>query len=181
MKIQLYHGTSAKNAMLIKKHGFRPDMKYNWGIKSKTGYVYLSSAYAPFYAMAANKTGDQLALIKVVVDTKDIYPEDDFVMFMLGYPKYTQAQLNAIDLKRFKNLAKASLDYMGNVAVKPDKIKIIGIRIFNGRNLLLVCDPVISPINFKIMGDYYKELSDWIYHGNEPAKFKSFSMTEMEL
>jgi len=49
----LYHGTTKENAERIMKEGFIPDKKYNWKIKSKQGFVYLSSAYAPFYAMTA--------------------------------------------------------------------------------------------------------------------------------
>lgn len=60
---------------------------------------------------------------------------------------------------------------MGNVAVKPEKIKIIGIRIFNGKLLVMKCDPVICPLNFMIMGDYYKKLTEWIYSGKDFMKF----------
>jgi len=174
MKLILYHGTSEKRALQIQRDGFRPDQRYNWDVKSKKGFVYLSSAYSPFYAMAANKNGNRLALIKVEVDDKDIYPEDDFVMFMLGYPKYNQAQLDEINLKRFKKLAKISLQYMGNVAVRPDKVRILGVRCFDGEMLLFKCDPVISPINFKIMGDYYKGLTEWIFNGKDFMEYPSF-------
>ena len=38
----LYHGTSESNGKKIMKEGFIPDKKYNWKIKSKSGFVYLS-------------------------------------------------------------------------------------------------------------------------------------------
>jgi len=82
MKLILYHGTSAKNAKQIEKEGFVVGKKYNWKVKSKEGFIYLSLAYAPFYAMNHNST--KLALIKVEVDSKDCYPEDDFLMFAFG-------------------------------------------------------------------------------------------------
>lgn len=172
MKIILYHGTSEKNAKQIEKEGFKTDKKYNWQIKSKKGFVYLSSAYAPFYAMTTNSK--RLALIKVEVDTNDLYPEDDFIMHILRKPKYTQKELDEIDLEKNKHLWKESLNYLGNVEIKPDKIKILGIRYFDGKHLLYKCDPVICPKNFMIMGDYYKELTKWIFEGNEIMEFKKF-------
>jgi hypothetical protein len=63
----LFHGTSEENAKHIMKEGFMPDKKYNWQIKSKPGFVYLSLAYAPFYANAANSENRNRALIKVEV------------------------------------------------------------------------------------------------------------------
>lgn len=83
MKLILYHGTSKENANKIEKEGFITDKKYNWKVKSKKGFVYLSSAYAPFYAMNSNNKGDELALIKCEVNSKDCYPEDDFIMYCL--------------------------------------------------------------------------------------------------
>ena len=73
MDLTLMHGTSAKNARQIEKHGFIPDKAYNWTVKSKKGFVYLSIAYAPFYAMVSGK--NKLALIKVSVDPMVCYPE----------------------------------------------------------------------------------------------------------
>lgn len=172
MKLILYHGTSKKNALRIKKEGFVPDKIYNWKVKSKKGFVYLSSAYAPFYAM--NTGNRKLALVKVEVDTNDCYPEDDFIMLALGKRTYTQNELDAVDLETYKYLWKKSLEYLGNVAVKPNKIKVIGIKVFDGRGLIYKCDPVISPINFRIMGEYYKELSEWIYEGKDILQFKNF-------
>ena len=169
----LYHGTSKENAERIMRKGFKPDLKHNWNIKSKRGFVYLSSAYAPFYVMAT-KGGSVKALIKVEIEEKDIYPEDDFIMYGLGKPRYTQRELNMIDLEKYKHLAKKSLEYMGNVAVKPDKIKILGVRYFDSKHLIIKCDPVISPLNFRIMGDYYRKLSDWIYDGKDIMEFPNF-------
>lgn len=174
MKITLFHGTSEANAKEIEQHGFEPNKKYNWRVKSKEGFVYISQAYSPFYAMNSDPDGDGLALIKVEVDTDDLYPDEDYIMYAIGKPKYTQEDLDKVNLEGLKNLWDFSLKYMGNVAVKPDKIKILGIRYFDGKHLLLKCDPVISPINFKIMGSYYEELSNWIFDGKDYLEFPNF-------
>ena len=184
MKLILYHGTSEKNAKQIEKEGFVPDTKHNWKVKSKKGFVYLSSAYAPFYCMNASK-GDKLALVKVEVDTKDCYPEDDYLMLIVKNigaksPEdikmsvtYTQEELDKVNLEDWKHLWKDSLNHMGNVAVRPDKIKILGIRSFDGKELIMKCDPVISVMNFKVMGDYYNKLSEWIFEGKQIKDFPS--------
>ncbi len=167
--LELYHGTSAANARKIKISGFVSDKACNWKVKSKQGFVYLSTAYAPFYAMTFNVY--KLALIKVQVDERDCYPEDDFLMAALGRKKYTQKELDEVDLENYKQYWSDSLKYMGNLAVKTNKITILGIRYFDGKKLVYKCDPVISTINFKFMGDYYKDLSDWIYAGKNFMEF----------
>jgi len=61
---------------------------------------------------------------------------------------------------------------MGNACAKPQRIKVMGVRYFDGTKLLCVCDPSISPENYMIMGGYYKELTEWLYKGNKPTEFK---------
>jgi hypothetical protein len=168
-EIILFHGTSATNAKKIELEGFIPDKKYNWNVKSKKGFVYLSSAYAPFYAM---NTGErELALIKVKIYEGCLYPEDDFIMTALGKPKYTQDELNEINLEQYKKFWKGSLDYLGNAAAKPENVRVIGIRYFNSKNLLWKCDPVICTANFKLLGDYYHDLTEWIFEGKNIMDF----------
>lgn len=169
MILTLFHGTTANNAKSIVENGFETGTKSNWKVKSKPNFVYLSSAYAPFYAMAAG--GDKLALIKCKVSSKNIYPEDDFLMIALGKNVYSQEELDEVDFEKYKYLANQSLRFMGNVAAKPEDVRVIGMREFSGRMLVMVCDPVISPMNFKIMGGYYKRLSEHIFKTGE---FKTF-------
>ncbi len=180
--MKLYHGTSKKAAKEIMKNGFIPDKSYNWKIKSKTGYVYLSLAYAPFYAMASiDESTTERALILVEVDEKDLYPDDDFIMYMFNKPSYTQKELDKINLKDFKQYYKESLDYLGNASTRSEKIKIIGCSIFDAKLLLQVCDPSITPINYKFMGDYYKALTKWIYEGNKPIDFLESELNPMRI
>jgi len=91
MKYIFYHGTSEENAKKIMQEGFKLGQKANWKVKSKDGFVYFSSAYAPFYAMKHSTR--KLALIKVEIDSIDLYPEDDWLMRALGKPVYSQKSL----------------------------------------------------------------------------------------
>jgi len=176
--ITLYHGTTQKKAKQIAKQGFIPGKTYNWDVESKKGFVYLSMAYAPFYAMSTNSSSKKLALIKVSVEGKDCYPEDDFVMRVLGKATYTREELDKVKLEDYKHLWSESLKYMGNTAIKPNKAKILGIRYFDSRNLIMKCDPCITPMNFMVMGKYYQELSDWIFEGKEILEFNQ--VTDIE-
>lgn len=164
-----YHGTSAEKAKKIMKEGFKRMNNSTWQVKSKEGFVYFSLAYAPFYAMASGDT--DLALIKVSVENKDLYPDEDFVMYGLNKPVYSQQELNEINLEDYKQYWKNSINYLGNASAKYNKVKIVGVRYFDGRKLMLVCDPSITPLNYKFMGEYYKKLSDYIYHGGTIENF----------
>jgi len=163
--MMLFHGTTEENAKRIMKEGFKPDKKCNWELKSKPGFVYLSLAYAPFYANEANGESRNRALIKVEVKESALYPDEDYLM-------HTQADLNRLDLENYKGFWEKSLEYLGNVSAKPEDITIIGCRIFDSTNLLAVCDPGITPINYMLMGEYYRKLTEWIYEGNNPIDFR---------
>lgn len=169
--ITIFHGTSEKFAKQIMKEGFKANINHNWNVKSKGSFVYFSYAYAPFYSMKHDT--NKLAIIKVSIECKDLYPEDDFLMRVLGHPIYTQEELNNVNFRMYKKFWKESLEYMGNVACKPNKIKILGVTYFNGEKMLYKCDPVISPMNFKILGEYYKEFTEHIFNGREITSFKS--------
>ena len=171
----LYHGTSASKGRQIKKYGFITDKSYNWEVHSKNGFVYLSYSYAPFYAMMNKNNETDLALIRVEVKPKDLYPDDDYLMLALfNRSKYTQKELDKIDMEDYKRLGKKSLEYMGNVAVKVKVANqgIKGIRYFDGSKLIYKVDPSITPINFVVMGKYYHDLTEWIYQGNNFLDFK---------
>jgi hypothetical protein len=168
---ELYHGTSIESAKHIMEEGFVPDKKYNWQIKSKEGFVYLSKAYAPFYAMNAKSNSRQRVIVQTCVPENKLYPEDDFILYALGKPVYSQKDLDEIDLEDYKQFYKASLQYMGNASAKPEDIRIMGIRQFDASMLVLTCDPVISPRNYQACGEYYENLTKWIYSGKKHEDF----------
>lgn len=159
----LYHGTSYLKARRIIEHGFNIHAKPTWKVRGKKGFIYLSLAYAPFYSFARNKT-DRGAIIKVEVAEDRLYPEDDFLMLAVkNKAVYTQKDLDSINIEKYKHLAVNSLQYLGNACTKAEDIKIIGMRDFDITELIIACDPSISPINYKIMGDYYKGLTEALY------------------
>ena len=172
----LYHGTSAESARRVATEGFQYGVKYNWvgEQQSKEGFVYLSRAYAPFYVMGATDVNDTGAIVKVSVAERDLYPDEDYLAHVYDVP------VSNIDIRYYKDMGKQSLAFMGNVAVKPNKVTVIGIREFNTTALLRVCDPVISPEAYAVMGDYYHQLTEWLYEGHDPLAFRHPIMDEWE-
>jgi hypothetical protein len=164
--IILYHGTTPENGRRIEQEGFKSDLSYNWKIQSKKGYTYFSYAYAPFYAGTAKSQSKDRAIIKVRVRLKDLYPEDDFIMAAMGKPVYSQAEIDSVNLEDYKKYTKHSLKSLGNAAVKdPTKVEVLSVGYFDASKLFLVSDPSIVPVNFLIMHDYYKRLSEHLATG----------------
>jgi hypothetical protein len=162
----LYHGTSAYYGRKIAKQGFQQG-RPNWPIHSKPGFIYLSVAYAPFYTM--NHPGRNSALVKVEVPDDRLYPDDDFVMYALKKPVYTQKELDRIDLEDYKAFAEASLNYLGSACARIEDVKVLGVHYFNSKGLVMICDPTITPMNFAIMGDYYRGMTEALYDGGMDA------------
>jgi len=168
----LYHGTTAERGKQIEKDGFSLQ-EATWEIASKPGFVYFSLAYAPFYTTARHNSNDA-ALVKVEVQDDKLYPDDDFVMLAVcGKSVYTQEDLDKLDLEEYKYLAEASLQYMGSACARIEDVNILGVSYFNASKLLHICDPVISPLNYQIMGDYYKSLTQVLYDDGIDAAIES--------
>lgn len=75
MKVRLagHRGLTSSMSTLSKSDCSYFGFPLNWGVKSKPGFVYLSKAYAPFYAMASTQS-KKLALVKVAVYEQNAYP-----------------------------------------------------------------------------------------------------------
>ena len=181
-KVVLFHGTSRVNGEKILSDGFRVSSS-NWGARSNQGLVFFSRSYAPWYCLGFvedDAVDDVVALVKVEVDVDDLYPEDDFVMFSLGIPKYSQRDIDIVDFERIKSGWMRSLKYLGNVSAKPDKVKVLGVTFFSATDLISKFDPVITPVNYSIMGDYYCDLSNWIFDGKSIHDFPVFMESERD-
>lgn len=159
--MKLYHGTNIDNAKKIMKEGFKSrsiTKNDNWKgkFRSHDGFVYLTRAYPIYYATHTAKDKDELASILLVeVSERDLYPDDDFLRQAL------KINDDRINLEKYKQHGLLSLQYIGNVAIKPDKIKkVIGYKNFKINEMVGYSDPGMSILNYQILGNYYKELTD---------------------
>lgn len=173
----LAHGTSVSHLEDIRKNGLRPrgDDKSQWDVESGSDRVYLSDAYAFYFAMNAAKAGEDLLILEVDLDEKNLLPDEDFLGAATSktsiakmYPDLRERTIFLRDWilgqpkKKQRELAKDSLEYLGNACflgtIPRDKItraalipeKDISSIIFGE------FDPIIAPINYRFMGPQYR-------------------------
>lgn len=162
-RITLYHGTSVANADAIMTEGFKDRVgsgRSNWegDALSIEGFVYLTSAYAFYFAQCAAAGDEKASIIKVEIDVADVYPDEDILRFFGDGSR---------ELEKRKDLGQVSLERLGNVAVKPDRIRIVGRKDFSVGEMWRYSDPSISPLNYKILGGYYRKLVDTFFEGGD--------------
>lgn len=177
----LYHGTTIKNLKRILREGIKPrkSKKSNWeGYgTSRSDLVYLSDCYAPFYAWSAcKKTKDKGVIIKLEIDPKKItlYPDEEFLFNVLGFKEKAKQEGNKEKIYQSINPTKyqflevngeakegwrASLNYMGVVTAKFIPKECIVSYYVEKKKLefILNCDPSISPLNYQICGQRYRD------------------------
>lgn len=169
MLVELYHGTSVESANLILKHGFKDRVasgKSRWSgkVKSQEGVVYLTRAYPFFYAMNAAENRETAAVLKVEVDIDDLLPDEDY----LRWAGIVQTERQKVDLRKYQHLAERALEKLGNVAVDPDNIKrVLGKKLFAVGEMWQYSDPSMSPLNYSILGGYYRKLTDTWWAGGD--------------
>jgi hypothetical protein len=171
--MKLYHGTSIRYLREIIKNGLLPRNETgnsNWegDIKSKTGFVYLTTAYPVYFAMAICKEKEDLVIIEVNVDTDELYPDEDYIAQCL---KKHDPELKHIDLKEINPLVelecyrkywKDSLERNGNVCIKgvePGGITRFQTIPHDDMFLIMATggDSAPIPMNYFICGEYYRE------------------------
>ena len=174
----LYHGTSESAAKTILRSGAikpRGRRRHNWPDRpSRVDRVYLSRAYAPFYAAVAAKT-ERLAILQVELDRLDrsrLVPDEDFLQQVPGEGQQWSA----------------SLDNLGSLAhLGPIPIEAISRAVFFDPKKApqlhaAFLDPCISLMNYRLCGARYRALTHWIM--GEPVTalemFTSFGLAEWE-
>lgn len=182
----LYHGTSAANLDAILRDGIQPrsttGRASNWDgpLESKAGYVYLTDSYPVFYAMTAAKDDEDLAIIKVRVKPGDLYPDEDYVSWVLA--KETggdqKSILPTIDITEFAALEQESLDRTGMVAVrKVTPANIIDHRIIDVHDWPFIMniggDSHRSPMTHGIMGPRYKAAVKALFRSGRDAAIRA--------
>ena len=155
----LYHGTSIKYADIIMKEGFKTRGESgndNWThtISSQEDFIYLTVAYPFHFAYAAAEENDKSgSVIQVEVNEEDLFPDEDFVR------QANKIDNNIpIDIRDYQQYGLLSLRALGNCAVMPEAIKVLGRKDYEFAPMLRYSDPTISLINFALLGEYYKEL-----------------------
>lgn len=186
--IRLYHGTSARALPFIAEHGIMPRGKdgtrNNWKhtVGSNAKCVYLTDSYAFYFAWCAVSMDDKedLALLEVEVPAERLQADEDAI------EQATRGRDNLPadwDMKRrtiyyrsraHQYRAAASLELLGTCSHR-GTIPVSDVRrvvlIDHEQCMRLIFsgfDPVISLMNYRILGEHYRASVQWMF-GDAPA------------
>lgn len=183
--MRLYHGTSSRHLDTILQHGIVPrgDTPSNWPAASSSERVYLTNAYAMYFAQSSRKDRSEDVVIveidtELLPDTSRLQADEDSAWFIWNQgsmprqfcppltmtDKYDQAMhFSGIldELAEYGVDHEMSLELLGNCShlgtVPPSAItKVLRYSAAEGPWWVMFHDPVISPLNFRFNGSEYR-------------------------
>jgi hypothetical protein len=184
--MKVYHGTSDRMLSSILSRGLRPRGKTsdgNWkSYPSRNDMVYLSTAYAPYFAWSAVdiKKDEKALLVEVDLDllkVEKLYPDEDFIAQALA--KQKNVSIDAVHgkvrrtISGYRHHAHDSLHGLGNIAhrgiVPVSAItRCVTIDLNHQDSLAQVCmDVSVSVLNYQILGAKYRSVIEWIFGDRE--------------
>ena len=195
--MKLYHGTSERVARLAMTEGLCP--RFESGVESvwedhpsSEHYVYLTTAYAGYFAMNATQDGERWAIIEIDTDLlpddgtgcDHLYPDEDWLEQVTRQQELPEEWgLNGASMKertewfranlwRFGHLWEDSIEGLGNCAycgvVPPEAITRVSFVDPKGNPsmALMASDPCITMMNYRILQAKYMNLLRW-FMGDE--------------
>lgn len=187
--MKLYHGTSATIASHILTAGEglvpRGEGENKWGenLESRPDQVYLTTAYAPYFAMCRAEASEDWAIIEVdtdLLDAKNMRPDEDFVeqasregpeSYMInalaggnGMVERTAWLRDNIDA--YAHHWEDSIRGLGNCAhrgtIPMEAItKIVLFDPESNKRMAFSIDPTISLMNYMFVGARYRAITRW--------------------
>lgn len=182
--MKLYHGTSSKHLDDILANGLTPrgDGPSNWPAASSRDRVYLTDAYAMYFAQSSRKDGEEdLVIVEIDADHLDpslLQADEDFAWYAWrkgALPDQFHPPASLTDhvdqamhfsgildeLLEYGITYETSLDMMGNCshlgAIPVSAFtKVIRYSAADGPWWLRFHDPVISPVNYLFHGSEYR-------------------------
>jgi hypothetical protein len=179
----LYHGTGSRALGTILSGGLKPRgrKKGNWeSFPSRPDMVYLTTAYAPYFAINSSKKGDKALILEIdfsKLEISKLYPDEDFIAQVLSVQE--DRPLDEVheevceDLEGYQHCLSDSLGGLGNCSYK-GVVPAVAIS----RYVLLDCesrsdlammamDPCISLMNYKFCGNRYRSVISWLFGDRE--------------
>ena len=170
--MRLFHGTSTEHLEHILADGIQPrkitGRPSNWerDVPSRTDLVWLTAAYAVYYAVEASGEEHDPVLIEVdYTKLPDIFPDEDFIANQRfdGTKESWDAERAVIDPKDYQDSWLTSLQRSGNVStsyVPPDAIRSHRVIPIEGNGILLLdtgLDVTPTDVNYPIYGEFYSQ------------------------
>jgi hypothetical protein len=187
--VKLYHGTAGENVPAILKRGIKPrraTRKNNWkhSVASHEHAVYLTSAYAGYFAHQAAKTS-KLGIIEVDTDQLDpdlLRPDEDFLEQATRSGKTSnteleqlkQASMNErtawfrVHLDEYAEAWEDSVKHLGTCCYLGEipSEAITRASVFDYKKNPLVAtellEPTITIANFRFCAERYHALTKWL-------------------
>ena len=184
--MKVYHGTSDRMLSSILSGGLRPRGKStegNWkAYPSRDDMVYLTTAYAPYFAWSAVdiKKDEKALIVEVDLDKlkfEKLHPDEDFIAQVLSKQRNVPIETVHSKVRRtisgYRHHAYDSLQCLGNIAyrgiVPASAItRYVTIDLKPQDSLAQVCmDVSVSLINFQVLGAKYRSVIEWIFGDRE--------------
>jgi len=191
--MKLYHGTSERVARLAMTEGLSP--RFESGVEStwedhpsSEHYVYLTTAYAGYFAMNATLDGERWAIIEIDTDLlpddgtgcDHLYPDEDWLEQVTrgqdlpeewgvnGAPMAIRTAWFRENLWRFGHHWEDSIEGLGNCAhggvIPPEAVTRVSFVDPKGNPsmALMASDPCITLMNYRICQGKYQGLMKWL-------------------
>lgn len=142
--------------------------------------VYISAAYAPYFAIAAvKKKSDLLLLCEIETDRLDqslLHPDEDFIAQAISHQRGCSIEDCHDEVRRelegYQHHWQDSVEGLGNAAYKgtipPSAItRFCTVDLSAQSNLLQACDPSISLMNYRFCGEQYRSVTAWLFGDRE--------------
>jgi len=179
----LYHGTSSKLLETILLGGLKPRgrKKGNWeSFPSRPDMVYLTTAYAPYFAINSSKKGEKALILEInfsKLEFLSLYPDEDFIAQAISMQQ--GRDLEEVheevreELEGYQHCLADSLNGLGNCShmgiVPPSAIsRYVLLDCDQRKDLGMTClDPCISLMNYRFCGNRYRSIISWLFGDRE--------------
>lgn len=178
--MKLYHGTCAKHLTQIAKQGIKPrgaTNRSNWNhtIKSNSKAVYLTDAYALYFAINAAKGDDLLAILEVEMDwgsSPFVLPDEDFIAQALCHSDPNQDLIKLTKKVRnqiwgYQQHWGLSLNKMGTCCyhniIPPEAITRVALADPTDPFIAFGMDPTITIMNYAFCAPKYRALNHLLF------------------
>ncbi|MFZ1073467.1 MAG: hypothetical protein WAO21_08535 [Verrucomicrobiia bacterium] len=201
--VKIYHGTTEAIGRRALTEGLKPRKmtgKSNWQhtVESSPSLIYLTTAYAPYFALHAftsfHKT--KFAIVEIetnLLDKTKLRPDEDFIEQATRRDEKNSAGIrgktinerteyirNHID--EFSESWRLSVEHLGNCAYKGviEPVAITRVSVVDISKCKSMCyeamEPVITILNYNLCGAQYRMLNRWFM--GEPVTVDEWFQTQ---